>query len=211
MSCYAITIPSLIQQFTTSTFRHLLRVTRLQLGQVDPTELRLGRPTASHRTCRTDPSGSSHQHRIGILGTGPSLMLDDLASIGDLLFLDHVGVRLHTVCGERLGESVRDEGVGVKTSEGDELPAARARGGGNGQQPTISICYRPSLDSHESQSTQLPHVFLHILIVETSASPVERRRQVVSQPVSRSFGVNTIGKLFSLSVDGRFSFHPQEI
>jgi hypothetical protein len=40
-------------------------------------------------------------------------MLDDFASVRDFLFLDHVGVRFHSVYRERFGKTVRDESVGM--------------------------------------------------------------------------------------------------
>lgn len=55
-------------------------------------------------------------------------MFDDLAPVGDLLFLDHRRIGLHTVDGECFGEPVRDEGVGVESGEGDELPATMKAG-----------------------------------------------------------------------------------
>lgn len=97
--------------------------TGLKLAQVDPTELRLCRPSAAHRAGAADPTRSGHEHGVCILGSGPGLMLDDLAAVGDLLFLDHRGVGLHTVDSEGFSEPVRDEGVGVESGEGDELPA----------------------------------------------------------------------------------------
>lgn len=66
-------------------------------------------------------------------------------------------------------------------------------------------------DSHEPERAQLPDVFLHILVVQPGGPPVERRREVVCQPMTGSFGVYAVGKLFGLSVDGRFGLHPQEV
>jgi len=103
--------------------------TASQLAEVDPTELCLGRSATSHRARTADPAGSGHEHSIGVFGAGPRLVLDDFASVGNLLLLDHVGVRLHPVGGERFSEPVRDQSVGMQTGEGDELPARRVGGG----------------------------------------------------------------------------------
>lgn len=104
-------------------FYTLDHITGSKLAQVDPTKLRLCRPSSTHRAGTADPTRCGHQHGVGVLGSGPCLVFDDLAPIGDLLFLDHRRVGLHAVDGECFGEPVRDQGVGVESGEGDELPA----------------------------------------------------------------------------------------
>lgn len=120
----------------------------LQLGKVNLCKLRLGGSAASHGTGAADTSGGSHQHGIGVLCTRPCLVLDDLASVLDFLFLDLGSIGLHSLLGKVSCESVGDESIGVETGKSDELP-------------------------DESEFTELPNVLLHVLVVEASSTPVE--------------------------------------
>lgn len=52
-----------------------------------------------------------------------SLMLDNFAAFLEFPLLNHVGVGLHAIDSESLGEPVRDQGVGMQTGQSDELPA----------------------------------------------------------------------------------------
>ena len=109
-------------------------------------ELDLGYPFA-HTPHATQSARTDHrQDLIHVLGPTPLLMRDHVDSTSDLGILDQLRVRFHAVLGESGGKLVRDEGGGVETGQGDELPAVAQLaeagdvgflfgGGGHGEGP----------------------------------------------------------------------------
>lgn len=64
-------------------------------------------------------------------------------------------------------------------------------------------------DSSQSLRNE-PERELCFLAQITYSTPVERRREVVSEPLARSCLVNSVGKLLCLGVDGTLCLHPAE-
>jgi hypothetical protein len=63
----------------------------------------------------------------------------------------------------------------------------------------------------ETELSELPNILPNLLLTHAGLLPVETGRQVVSEPVTRSLLVDTLGELLGLSVDGRFGLHPQQV
>lgn len=140
----------------------------------------------AHGRRRRDSTGNGLEETVDELGSRPSLMSENVTSDVPLPPLDELDVGLHALLGESGGEEIGDVGVRVKTSESDELP-------------------------NKSELAQLPNVLLHFRLSKTSSVPVETGAQVVSEPLSRSSSVNTIGELLGLLVDGALGLHPKEV
>jgi len=68
-----------------------------------------------------------------------------------------------------------------------------------------------ALECNPSSCGDNPDVAPHRVDSETSGVPVERRTQVVGEPVAWVSCVNTLSKLLGLGVDGPFRLHPQEV
>ena len=73
-----------------------------------------------------------------------------------------------------------------------------------------SPTHRDELED-ETQSTQIPHVILHLLGSQTRRIPIEARAQIVRQPLPRSLLVDPLRKLLGLRVDRALGLHPQQI
>lgn len=103
------------------------------------------RNTLAHGGCRGDSTSDSHEERVDELSTRPLLVGEDVAIDVTLAALDEldagemrevfcqyeasnkevrgwIALGLHALFGECSGEEVRDVGVRMKTSKGDELP-----------------------------------------------------------------------------------------
>lgn len=63
----------------------------------------------------------------------------------------------------------------------------------------------------KAKLAEVPDVALHLLLVETGRAPVERRAEVVREPLARVHGVHALGKLLGLVVDGALGLHPQQV
>lgn len=113
-------------------------------------------------------------------------MGEDVTADVALLALDELNVGLHSLLGKVLCEEVVDVGVGVETGEGDEL-------------------------EDEAELSEVPDEALHLVGTETSSVPVERRAEVVGEPLAGALGVNTVGELLGLGVDGALGLHPDEV
>lgn len=87
-----------------------------------PLELILSN-SSTHRGSRADPTSQHGQHRVDIARARPLLMRHDIVLAVHLGLLNHLTIRPHAVLSVGSGEVVRDEGVGMQASEGDELPA----------------------------------------------------------------------------------------
>lgn len=63
----------------------------------------------------------------------------------------------------------------------------------------------------QSKLAQLPDKLLHLLGAETGGGPVERGREVVGEPLAGNLGVDAVGELLGLGVDGGLGLHPDEV
>lgn len=147
-------------------------------------ELVLGN-TGTHGSSGSNTSSDHSQNTVNVLGSGPLLVLDNLTTLVNLGLLDLATVSLHTLLRVGLGELVGDESVGVQTGKGDELP-------------------------HVAELGQSADVGL-LVLGGHGGGPVERGRQVVSQPLVGDGSLDTIGELLGLSVVGQLGLHPDEI
>lgn len=145
----------------------------------------------------------------------PFLVGENIASLVGLGALNQLHVCLHAIADECFRELVRNVGVGVKTGEGDELEEAE-------KSVTSGIKFWPGCHTggsatlaaaphSQSELSELPDKLLHLLGAETGSGPVERGREVVGEPLAGDLGVDTVGELLSLGVDGGLGLHPDQV
>lgn len=76
----------------------------------------------------------------------------------------------------------------------------------------LDVFRRSAQEKHsQAEATKVPDKGLHLLGAETSGGPVEGRGKVVGEPLSGDLGVDTVGELLSLGVDGGLGLHPDEV
>lgn len=112
-------------------------------------------------------------------------MLDHIHTALHLRLLHQLAIRPHANLAVRAGKLVADKGGGVKTSEGDELPAV-------------------------TQASQASDVGL-LLLSGHGGLPVERGRQVVGELLLGPDGVDALGELLGLLVVGELGLHPDGV
>lgn len=166
----------------------------------------------AHFCTKLDDSNTIRRRKtptINKFGSGPFLMSQNVASLVGLGALDKFNVCFHAILREGFRKLVRDVGVRVETSEGDELEEADC------QRPfsTIFTVFRDqfAIKNLQTKLAKLPNKLFHLLGAETGGGPVEGRRKVVGEPLAGDLGVDAVGELLGLSVDGGLGLHPDEV
>lgn len=116
--------------------------------------------TGTHGSGRADTTSDHLLELVNVGGATPLLVLDDVDLLVHLGLLHQLAVGAHADGAVGLGELVADQGGGVKTGEGDELPAVSELG----EAADISL----------------------LLSAGHGALPVERGRKVVGEPRGKS-------------------------
>ena len=161
--------------------------------------------TSTHSRGRRDTTSDRLDEAISIVCTAPFLVREDVASNLTLTALHKLNVSLHALLSKVFGEHVRDVRIGMETRELES-----AIGQLTSRQNLKKITHSDELPD-EAKLAEFPNVGLHVVLVETSSLPVERRAQVVCEPLAWMHCVDTSSELLGLSQDRFLGLHPEEI
>ncbi len=113
-------------------------------------------------------------------------MSQNIAADFPLSSLDKLDIRFHPFLLERPREQIGNVPIRVQPSECDKLP-------------------------HKAQFPELPDVIAHLAFAQSRSFPVERRGQIVCQPLLGVHRMDAVCEFACLREDRLFRLHPQQV